>query len=251
VENTDLLHPLAAPFALHPDREDVVLLLHGWTGSPSHLRLLANDLVSAGFGVSVPLLPGHATSIEALLRVGWRDWLRTAAAAADGVLASGARLHLGGLSMGGLLAILLATSFEATSLTTINTPMRTFEWRVRFSPLVKGSTRVIEDEPPERADGFEEDYDWGYQGTPIGSVADLYVLMRAARRALPRVGVPTLVVQSHADQTVRPVSGRIIYEKVGAPKRRLVWLQESSHVATLDVERHEVAAQMVHHLQVA
>ncbi len=249
METTDLLHPLAAAFALHPDREDVVLLLHGWTGSPSHFRLLADDLVAAGYGVTVPLLPGHGTSIEELLHVGWRDWLRTAAEAADDVLASGARLHLGGLSMGGLLAILLATSFEASSLTTLNTPMRTFEWRVRFSPLVKGSSRVIEEPPPDRAAGFAEDYDWGYEGTPIGSVADLYVLMRAARKALPRVTVPTLVVQSHADQTVRPVSGSIIYDNVGAPRRRLVWLTESSHMATLDVERHEVGVQMVRHLR--
>jgi carboxylesterase len=151
--------------------------------------------------------------------------------------------------MGGLLAILLASSFEATSLTTINTPMRTFERRVRFSPLVKGSSRVIEDEPAMRGEAFAEEYDWGYEGTPIGSVADLYVLMRAARHALPRVGAPTLVIQSHADQTVRPVSGTIIYERVGAAERRLVWLHESSHLATLDVERHEVGVQMVRHLR--
>lgn len=249
METPDLLHPLAAPFVLHPDREDVVLLLHGWTGSPSHLRLLADDLVAAGFGVTVPLLPGHGTSIDDLLRVGWRDWLRAAAEAADDVLSSAARLHLGGFSMGGLLAILLATSFEATSLTTINTPMRTFEWRVRFSPLVKGSRRVIVDDPQEREPGFAADFDWGYHGTPIGSVADLYVLMRAARRALPKVRIPTLVMQSHADQTVRPVSGTIIYDHVGAAVRRQVWLSESSHVATLDVERHDVAAQMVLHLR--
>lgn len=247
----DLLHPLAAPFALHSDREDIVLLLHGWTGSPSHFRLLADDLAAAGFGVTVPLLPGHGTSIEAILQVGWRDWVRAAAEAADDVLASGARLHLGGLSMGGLLAILLATSFQATSLTTINTPMRTFEWRVHFSPLVKGSARVIEEDEPERVAAFASEFDWGYQGTPIGAVADLYLLMRAARRALPKVGIPTLVVQSHADETVRPVSGSIVYDGVGAPVRRLLWLRESSHVATLDVERHEVAVHMVRHLREA
>ena len=249
MENTPLLHPLAAPFALHPDRDDIVLLLHGWTGSPSHLRLIADDLVAAGFGVTAPLLPGHGTTIEDMLHVGWRDWLRAAAEAADDVLATGARLHVGGLSMGGLIAILLATAFEPASLTTINTPIRTFEWRIRFSGLVKGSPRVIDEPEPERPPGFASGYDWGYPDTPVGAVADLYVLMRAARRALPQVAAPTLVIQSHADQTVRPASGKIIYDGVGAAVRRMVWLQDSSHVATLDVERHEVAAEMARHLR--
>jgi carboxylesterase len=249
VENHALLHPLAAPFALRPDRDDIVLLLHGWTGSPSHLRLIADDLVTAGFGVTVPLLPGHGTTIKAMLDVGWRDWLGAAAEAADDVLASGAKLHVGGLSMGGLLAILLATTFEPVSVTTINTPIRTFEWRIRFSALVKGSPRVIDEPEPERAPGFASGYDWGYRETPVGSVADLYLLMRAARNALPHVSAPTLVIQSHADKTVRPASGSIIYDGVGAAVRRMVWLEDSSHMATLDVERHEVAAEMARHLR--
>ena len=57
------------------------------------------------------------------------------------------------------------------------------------------------------------------------------------------------MIQSHADQTVRPASGKIIYDGVGAAVRRMVWLQDSSHVATLDVERHEVAAEMARHLR--
>lgn len=247
----DLLHPLAAPFALHPDREDVVLLLHGWTGSPSHFRLLAADLVAAGFGVTVPLLPGHGTAISAMTTVGWKDWLRTAAEAADDVLASGARLHLGGLSMGGLLGILLATTFEVATLTTINTPLRTFEWRIHLSPLVKGSPKVITRAEPERPDGFAADYDHGYRDTPIGSVADLRILMRSARRALPRVTVPSLVIQSRTDETVRPVSGSIIHDRIGSSRRRLVWLEESTHVATIDVERHRVAEEMIHHIGLA
>lgn len=246
---TDLVHPLAAPFQLHLDRTDVVLLLHGWTGSPSHLRLLADDLAAAGYGVAAPLLPGHGTSIEEMTAFGWRDWVRAAAEAAEDIAQSGARLHVGGLSMGGLLAILLATAFDVASLTTVNAPLRVFDWRVHLSGLVHGSDRVVELAEPDRAPDFASDYDHGYRDTPVGAVADLYLLMRGARKALPKVAAPVLVIQSHADETVRHQSGTIIYERAGSPYKRLVWLERSSHVATLDVERHQVAKEMVRHVK--
>jgi carboxylesterase len=248
VHSPDLVHPLAAAFELHPDRTEVVLLLHGWTGSPSHLRLLADDLAAAGYGVAAPLLPGHGTTIEQMTAVGWREWVRAAAEAADDIAGSGARLHVAGLSMGGLLGILIATAFDLASLTTINAPLRIFDWRVHLSGWVHGSDRVVVQPEAERGPGFASDYDYGYRDTPVGAVADLYRLMRGARAALPKVAAPTLVIQSRADETVRHQSGSIIYDRARSPFKRLVWLDQSSHVATLDVERDRVATEIIRHV---
>lgn len=248
METPDLLHPLAAPFRYHEDRDDVVLLLHGWTGSPAHLRLIAEDLVQAGYGAVAPLLPGHGTEIEHMLAHGWRDWVRAAAEPAAEVESRGARLHVAGLSMGGLLAILLAAVFDVTSLTTINAPIRVFDRRVPLSFLVRGTRRIVEQEDPERPLGFAVDHDHGYRDSPIGTVADLYLLMRSARRALPKVTAPTFVIQGRADETVRHESAGFIYERAGSPYKRLLWLEESAHVATLDVERVTLARELVRHL---
>ncbi len=245
----ELLHPLAAGFAMQPDREDVVLLLHGWTGSPAHLRLLGADLAEAGFGVVAPLLPGHGTHVSDLFATGWKDWVETAAEAAQRIEEAGSRLHLGGLSMGGLVAILLSLPFPAVSVTTINSPIHLFSRTARLAPLMRGTDRIRIEERSPRNPGFAGDYAHHYEGTPIGSVADVLTLIRAAKKALPRVSAPSLVIQSRADETVRPSSAWYIYERLGAPFKRLVWLDDSAHVATLDVERHRVSAEMARHLR--
>ena len=79
---TDYLHPLAAPFQLTGARDDAVLMLHGWTGSPAHLRPLAAQLNASGYAVSAPLLAGHGTAIDDMVDTGWRDWMKSALAAA-------------------------------------------------------------------------------------------------------------------------------------------------------------------------
>ncbi len=249
VDGARLIDPLVEGFELHPDREDVVLLLHGWTGSPAHLRLLAAALDAAGFGVVAPLLPGHGTRVEDMLETGWRDWLRAAATSADDVLSQGRRLHLGGLSMGGVLAILLASAFEVSSITTINAPIDVFNRLLPLARFIRGSEIVLPDEEEPPNPDFAVEYAHHYEATPIGSVAELTDLVRGAKRALPLVHAPALVIQSLTDETVRPRSARHIYERIGATSKRLVWLERSAHVATLDGERDVIATEMIRHLE--
>jgi carboxylesterase len=249
VNSDGYLHPLVEGFEVHPDRSDVVVLMHGWTGSPAHMRLLAAELDAAGFGAVAPLLPGHGTTIRDMLDVTWRDWVATAAEAAQRVVDSGARLHLAGLSMGGVLAILLAPVFRPASLITINAPIRVVNRTAPFLSIARGSPRIRDYEPAERHPEFAHDYAHHYDGTPIGSVADLLDLIRAAKSVLNRVSAPALVVQSLTDETVRPASATYLYEHLGSPFKRLVWLERSAHVATLDIERDRLAQEVVRHLR--
>jgi carboxylesterase len=250
VPSDELLHPLAEGFAIHDERPDVVVLLHGWTGSPAHVRLLADDLDAAGFGVIAPLLAGHGTDIHDILEVSWREWVESAGTAAQRVLDSGSRLHLAGLSMGGVISILLATAFEAASVTTINAPIKVRGVVAHVARyLMGGSHRVWQIDGPETSPDYASDFAHQYEGTPLGSVADLFTLIDAAKLALPRVTVPALVVQARSDQVVRPASGPYIYDHIGSLDKRLVWLERSGHVATLDSERHHVAAEVIRHLR--
>ena len=130
--------------------------MHGWTGSPAHFRLLADELIAAGYSVAAPLYPGHGTRVEDMLATSWRDWLRAAAEAADDLTRLGKRLHLIGLSMGGVISILLAPTFGAARLTTINAPMKFDSKRARVARVARGSLRVVREQwlpPPAGAGG--------------------------------------------------------------------------------------------------
>ena len=61
----DFSSPQGKPFDF-PEGNHGVLLIHGFTGSPGHMRPLGEKLREAGFAVRGILLPGHGESPEAL-----------------------------------------------------------------------------------------------------------------------------------------------------------------------------------------
>jgi len=62
-------------------------------------------------------------------------------------------------------------------------------------------------------------------------------------RELPRVARPTLVFQSRDDHVVVPANAPHILEHLGAADKRLVWLENSCHVSTLDWHKERIAAE--------
>jgi carboxylesterase len=246
---TEYLHPHVAPFLLEGDRPDAVLLLHGWTGSPAHLRVLGDELNSVGFPVHAPLLAGHGTSLGDMIGTGWRDWMRSALGGAADLVGTAEKLHLVGLSMGGVMALLLAPVLDAASLTTINAPQKVWDRRSRLANAMRGSARIERGEPPVPAPEDIRDYQRQYDGTPVGTVAELGDLMRAANRNLHRVTCPALIIQSKTDETVKPVSAEIIYDGIGSSEKGLVWLENSRHVALLDKERDVISQAILEHLE--
>jgi carboxylesterase len=247
----DLLHPHAEGFSLPGSNGEGVVLLHGWTGSPAHLRLIGPFLNESGYSVEAPRLPGHGTHVTAMEQTSWRDWLRAAGEAAQSILDRGEDLHLVGLSMGGILSILMAPTFGPATVTAINAPMRV-QSRVgraagflhRWKPFHEGEIR----EPPadEAADYWHQ-----YDGFPTRTIHDLFLLVRGARSALPQVTAPLLVIQSKVDETVRPISAEIIHDRAGSVQKRIVWLERSRHVALLDTERNVIHGEVLRHLGAA
>ena len=78
----DLSSPLARPF-FFPEGEHAVLLMHGFTGSPAHMRKLGEALHARGFAVRGILLPGHGGVPEDVRGVRWQDWLLAARSSKD------------------------------------------------------------------------------------------------------------------------------------------------------------------------
>ena len=60
------MSPSPQAFAL-PGGAVTVVLIHGFTGSPSEMHLFAEALNAEGYGVEVPLLVGHGTTLKDLM----------------------------------------------------------------------------------------------------------------------------------------------------------------------------------------
>src|ERR1700722_13807571 len=84
------------------------LLIHGLTGMPNEMKPIERVLEELGCTVSVPMLAGHGAGQKELLATGWKDWLQTTREALNELSKTCDAIVVGGLSMGGLLPILLA-----------------------------------------------------------------------------------------------------------------------------------------------
>lgn len=237
---TDLRHPLVAPFRLDGTNGEAFVLLHGFTGNPAHFRPLGANLHGAGYTVIAPLLAGHGRDLEALADVRRADWIGDAVDAAREV-GDHHRVHLVGLSMGGLISILIARRTSAATLTTINSPVVFGDRRIRFARIA----RFVKPEfrwPEEPAPALDEDvapYWIHTPGFPLIAAAELFSLSREARKEARNVDIPAVVIQSRTDDTTHPRSGPILHRALGGSST-LVWLDDSMHNSLFDQGRHRI-----------
>jgi carboxylesterase len=228
--------------------DSAVLLFHGWTGWPARLAYLAARLNEFGFTVRVPRLPGHGTNVRDLLQTRADDWLR---AATDEYLDLKDRfetVHVGGASMGAILATLVAARFGvgrvallAPAFTNRNklivlTPF--VKWLV---PRVRGVWREENESNPDVVEISREYSTYNY----TAAAAELRRLQRLGRRGLRELRSDTLVVASLADRTVPPSVVDLIERRSRARVLRKVYLDRSGHRIAEHVDRELVAGEVV------
>lgn len=242
---TSYFHPHVHPWRVDGTNGEAVVLLHGYTGSPAHWRPLGQALNEEGYTVVCPALAGHGTSLEEMRRTDKEDWLASAYDAV-GDAQNHDKIHLAGLSMGGLLALIVAPDVGAASVTTINSPVEVHNWRIHFSRLMSPLVKYTFWDDMEPPDPEVAEYWVAYEGAPLATNDDLMALAPIALKAARRVSVPALVIQSVTDETVKPVSAKHIVRALGGPTS-VVWLDDARHVAILDHARHRLLREMLRH----
>lgn len=242
-EPPEYFDPLVAPFRWDGTNGVAVVLVHGFTGTAAHFRLLGRFLNERGYTAHAPLLAGHGTSVEDMATTDKYDWIASVRQAVAAVRADHDAVHLVGLSLGGLLSLLVAEEGGVASVSTINSPIRFHNARTYVAPFLQRVTPMVswpEAPPPPLAE--EAKPLWlTYSGFPTKGLAELVAVSRLALAAAERLTIPSLTVQSRADATVKPVSAELLADALG-PGNRLVWLERSIHNALLDGER-----DLIHH----
>ena len=180
----DFSNPLAQPF-LKENGEHAVLLIHGFTGSIAHMRMLADGLYEKGFTVQGINLPGHAKDLDAMGKTGWEDWLGAAREALRGLKAKYRYASVMGLSMGGVITLILSEEGIPHSAVSISAPMAVQNKLMPFARILAPFSPVTSWGEPGPANALmDPDYDLGYGGFPTKCAADLAHLIKTARGSL-------------------------------------------------------------------
>ncbi len=234
----------AAPFAASNGTSGV-LLLHGFTGSPSSLRALAEAFADAGFAVELPLLPGHGTSVEELSAFGFDDFAAAADAAYLDLAARCDRTVVCGLSMGGTLACWLAQRHhDLAGLVLVNPlvePPADSALELLRGALAGGNDVVPAIGSDIARPGVRED---AYDATPIAPLLSVLGATTPVSEGLGEICCPVLLLSSRVDHVVPTSSSDLVERRVGGPVERVI-LENSYHVATLDHDAEEIEQRAV------
>ncbi len=238
MERTPILIPTAEPFLL-PAGKAACLLVHGFTGTPREMREMGEFLHAQGFTVLAPRLAGHATQMADLTRMTWRDWM---ASVEDGwhLLRSAGYgpVVAVGFSLGGALALLLAKNLPVAGVVTLSTPYRLP--RHPLLPFLRPLSKVwpyLAKAPSDAHDPQAERANIAYPANPLRGLAEVRALLAQVREALPHLKAPTLVIHSRNDRVVPPENATLILEALGAPDKKLLWVEDSGHAIPREPER--------------
>ena len=234
------LMPGAEPF--HADGGSTgVLLSHGLSGSPASIRPWGRYLAEHGHTVDVPRLPGHGTSVAECNRTRWADWY---AAVERSYLMLRQRcdtVFVGGMSMGGALAVHLAQQHpEIDGVLLVNPALGSGDPRAKFLVPIMRALRIKE-YPAISNDIAKEGMDEvAYDKTPVRALISFIDHWPMLVRDLHRVTQPTIVFHAPGDNLVDSTTTEILKADIGSNDFTYVELSHSQHVATLDHDAEKI-----------
>jgi carboxylesterase len=238
------------------------------------MRFLANSLKKRGYSVICPRLAHHGEPVDILRLKKWEEFYESVRAV---MLTGEASRRTGpifasGLSMGALLALLLADDFKdricgVTCLAPTlfydgwNAPGSKYLLPLGYHTFLK-YLFYFKEEPPygikneavrerihryyskARLDDLKNVAQYGYPYFPVALLHQLQLLAKHLSGRLPKMCFPVQLIQAKDDDMASVKNSTFIYHRIGSEIKEMVLLYNSYHVITADQERHLVAEKM-------
>lgn len=223
------------PFCWLDGSNTLVVFIHGYLGSPDSFRSLAGRLKQQGMDCAALRLPGHGGSAREFTRADERDWIRHVHREIDRMRLGYQHTILVGHSLGSLLALDYAADHAGDrpvdGLILFCTPLH-----LRLRPFSLKIALALYLIPPRRDNPVAAAYrlSYGLRRPLLNPLAllrptvALIRIIRTTREKLTRVSAPTLIIQSHQDETASPKSACDIASRLGGYVH-VHWLQRSRH----------------------
>lgn len=241
----------AESFVLDGVKRRAVVLFHGFNDSPQSMKSPAAALHAAGWTVYAPLLPGHGRSPRDFAAAYADDWISAARRAVSDALARHDVVAVGGLSLGGALATIVAAEESRVVAAVLFAPFLVHSRRLGAIaatwPLLSlgmkyltggGAVRSIRD--PVARDTF----------IAIGCstprlMREVQRVVQHARRALPKLRQPVWIAQSSDDYRISTGQAQAAFDLLGSADKHLHWTTGNGHVITVDYGHEMLAAEAV------
>ena len=198
-------------------------------------------------------LSGHATNSEDMIRSRYTDWMTSVEEAYHLLRGTSEDIFLVGLSMGGILSLLMSTKLKVAGVVAMSTPYKLpDDPRLKYIEVI---SKFITYMPKNSGDaGWFDPEAWkghiSYPQNPVRSLAELNKLLGEMRAALPKIDVPVLLIHSKDDKYVDPENLEWNYAALEkASDKTKLYITGSGHVVTRDAARRQVFDAVVEFIQ--
>ncbi len=252
-----------------------VLLIHGITGTPSEMHYLGKALHKAGFTVLCNTLPRHCSTLADLKKVTWQEIAAACFKDVELLRKDCQTVFVGGISMGALMSVHLAfTNPAAISGIICLAPTIFYDgWALHKGkfllnivwniPYLRNRIDIREDWPYGLKDetlrsGIERFYKnaksevfdnkvllFGSPFFPLASLYQHHLLTKTVIKELPQVKTPVLLIHAKEDDMTSIKNAQYIYNKIASPDKKLVILEDSYHMITIDKDKDKVAQETI------
>jgi carboxylesterase len=213
-----------------------LLLIHGFGGSPIDLQPLEERLKKENIAFYSLLLKGHGTSVLDLSKTQALDWILQVHGAFDRLISEYGTVSVVGFSMGGALALELASQYSVEKVVLINPFFRaTRKWFYFGSP--DSWARLLAPFVPfirkpkigqiNSQKGLKQYF--AYRYFSIRAVRQLQEIAQRGAISAINVKAPVLFLISPKDNVADSTVTKEIFDSISAPKR-IVFYPNSNHI---------------------
>ncbi|MGH7783319.1 MAG: alpha/beta hydrolase [Candidatus Binatia bacterium] len=258
-------------------------LIHGVTGTPAEMKYVGRKLWQSGYDVYLPTLPGHCAKIRDLLRSNEEDWIEHVVKQLSFLRKRYAHVFAAGLSAGALLALKASTRVRLDGIGVFSPTFFYDGWNVPRTrilldlairwfprplhyvvfhcdgfpygiknPALQARLRAAYNPMNRLLSAFRKrpsprHYSSDAVGYPVfflKTLADLDRLYDVVTADLPKIIAPTLVLQSSEDDFTSVRNSEFVLSRIASAEKKLVLLDDSYHVITVDRQRDRVAQEL-------
>ena len=191
-------------------------------------------------------LAGHATDPQDMIRSNYADWTASVEDGYHLLRCLRERIILVGVSMGGVLTLLMSTRLDVIGAVAMSTPYKLQDDpRLRHIDLIARTVPFMPKGAGAPGSGWFDKEAWkdhiSYPQNPVRSIGQLNRLLGEMRAALHQVHVPVLLIHSKDDDYVLPGNMELIFaDLINTPDKIKLYVTGSGHVITRDAARQQV-----------